>query len=85
VCHHVPHELYLQTDAGSLSTLKAILTTAASSHQLPWMMRDLSHNAYCCTLIASSLGLQNGCSGGAQVVEVSMWFICEHMGCADEG
>jgi len=65
--------------------LKAILTTVARSHQLPWMMRALSPNAYCCTLIASSLGLQNGCTGGTHVVEVSVWFISEHMGCADEG
>jgi len=65
--------------------LKAILTTAASSQHLSWMMWALSYNAYCCTLIASSLGLQNGCTGEAQLVEVSVRFICEHMGCADEG
>ena len=82
--NHTQVGSYLQTDAGRLSMLKVILTTVASSQQLPWMMRALSHNAYCCTLIASSLELQNGCTGGAQLVEVSVWFICEHMGCADE-
>jgi len=79
VCRFRPNHThvgsYIHTDAGRLSTLKAILTIVASSQQLPWMMRALSHNAYCCTLIASSLGLQNGCTGGAQLVEVSVWFI----------
>lgn len=71
---------YPKTDAGYLSTLKAIVTTAA--------LEDAGYQSSCLLLYLDCQQLRDfkvEIMAVHSYLRLSVWFICEHMGCADEG